>query len=552
MVMARTVHTSLGRTIPLFMALAIAGFSLLQVVSATLVVRARFSVLEVQDIEGRRNQFRTILENDAEGLERLVKSYAEWLPTFEFAESGDPVYIESNYNRQWLASQDIDAVMIISAEGKILWTSAGTFGIPSLSETGSTKPGDPLLFPRDFGSLPPTPLRGFIAYGNVAMLYVSWPITDDLNTRVPNGILVFGRMLDQATFDSFSQGDEFSVAFVPASVPLQVAMLGASVERAVLKADATEGYSIAKDALGKTRLAAYDAILDPAGRLVGYWKFCLSREWTRTASALVHWLAVLAAIAGAGVYAVSSLIIHRRMVRPILSIRNHLDVFADTLAIPARLEAVHRDEIGELAGHVNSLVDRILVQTKELDRLAGTDGLTGLANRRKLDAILDELAKKNRSARSRPDERGSTKHGLIACGLLDVDYFKAYNDLYGHGAGDEALMAIAQVIQSGAKRPGDLASRYGGEEFVVVLPDTDEAGAMEVLERIRQSVQNLGIAHEGSNVAGVVTISGGVAVLDDFNDDTSPKALLKAADRALYAAKSSGRNRVIAASTLLL
>ena len=550
--MAGTKHLSLERTIPLFMALAIAGFSLLQVASATLVVRARFSVLEVQDIEGRRNQFRVILENDTEGLERLVKSYAEWLPSHEFVESRDMEYVQSNYNRQWLTSQDIDAVLILSAGGEVLWTSAGTFGITSLSGSGKTKPGDPLLFPENFGALPPAPLRGFVAYGNVAMLYVSWPITDDLQTLAPNGILVFGRLLDQSTLDRFSQGDEFSVSFIPASVPLPTATLRASVEKAVLSADAQEGYAIGKDAFGKTRLAAYDAVLDPAGKLVGYWKFCLSREWTNTASILVRWLAILAAVAGLGVYAVASIIINRRMVRPILSIRNHLDGFADTLTIDSQLKIVHGDEIGELARHVNNLVDRVVLQTRELDRLAGTDGLTGLANRRKLDSILEDLAKKNRSARLRPDERVVSRHGIIACGLLDVDFFKSYNDHYGHAAGDEALMAIAQVIQSGAKSPGDLASRYGGEEFVVVLPDTDETGAMEVLERIRQAIADLGIPHEGSSVASMVTISAGVAVLDTFDDTNSPKALLKAADRALYSAKSGGRNRVVAASGLLL
>ncbi|MCC7701464.1 sensor domain-containing diguanylate cyclase [Janthinobacterium sp. GW460P] len=171
-----------------------------------------------------------------------------------------------------------------------------------------------------------------------------------------------------------------------------------------------------------------------------------------------------------------------------------------------------------------------------LARLANQDGLTGLANRRHFDQSL--LAEFSRA------QRENNSLGLV---LIDVDFFKQYNDIYGHVAGDECLRKLGKVVAYSMRRPGDLAARYGGEEMVILLPGTDLPGALTVAEDVRQAVQSLGIEHRG-NPLGVVTASVGVAALMPTYLENQAVELVELADKALYKAKASGRNRVCYAS----
>jgi diguanylate cyclase (GGDEF)-like protein len=169
----------------------------------------------------------------------------------------------------------------------------------------------------------------------------------------------------------------------------------------------------------------------------------------------------------------------------------------------------------------------------ELARLSALDPLTGLANRRTLDAYLTrEWARLCREDRHL---------GVLLC---DVDYFKEFNDHYGHLAGDTCLQRVATALSGAAQRSGDLVARYGGEEFILVLGMTDPAHASDVAEKARAIVMDLGLPHGRSAVAPVVTISVGVVVAA-ANDLVEPQDLLQRADQALYAAKHQGRNRVV-------
>jgi diguanylate cyclase (GGDEF)-like protein/PAS domain S-box-containing protein len=167
-----------------------------------------------------------------------------------------------------------------------------------------------------------------------------------------------------------------------------------------------------------------------------------------------------------------------------------------------------------------------------LQALVNRDGLTGLANRRCFDARLAEEFR-----------RASRQELPLALVLLDVDDFKLFNDRYGHLAGDDCLCRISRAIEGVLRRPGDLAARYGGEEIAVLLPATDDAGAMQLAEQIRVAVAALGIEHLGG-ATGVVTVSAGVSALVPSAEGDLPADLVAAADRALYRAKLAGRNRV--------
>jgi diguanylate cyclase (GGDEF)-like protein len=191
------------------------------------------------------------------------------------------------------------------------------------------------------------------------------------------------------------------------------------------------------------------------------------------------------------------------------------------------------------------LYARLADAASELRRLATTDSLTGLANRRAFERGLD--LEWRRAARRRLP---------LSLALVDVDYFKRYNDCYGHPAGDQCLKAVAAALAGNTRRAGEMAARYGGEEFALLLPHADMAEARRIAERVCEAIAALNIPHARSSAHSHVTVSIGVASMSsEFADAINASGaasnlgiashkLVEAADKALYAAKAMGRNRI--------
>ena len=176
---------------------------------------------------------------------------------------------------------------------------------------------------------------------------------------------------------------------------------------------------------------------------------------------------------------------------------------------------------------------RLLESNRELQRLTNLDGLTGLSNRRHADDFLAIEWK-----------RAMREQLPLAVLMIDVDDFKRFNDSYGHLAGDEVLRCVSQAVQFCISRPADLAARFGGEEFVAVLPATAPGGAAVIAERIRSRVEALNLPHRASSCADRITVSVGAASTVPQRG-AEPAQLIAAADAALYQAKRGGRNRVM-------
>ena len=209
----------------------------------------------------------------------------------------------------------------------------------------------------------------------------------------------------------------------------------------------------------------------------------------------------------------------------------------DEIWLETALRTTRHPDTGEIDGVV--AISRDMTEHKDLEQrlaaLATVDAVTGVANRRHFDERL-------------PDEwtRAQREGTPLSLLLIDVDQFKKFNDHYGHQAGDRCLWSIAQAIAGQARRPTDLAARYGGEEFVVLLPGTDAEGCEAVGERIRQALHDLAIAHPLNTPSRRVTISiGGATGWPSADSAAEPASLLTAADRALYAAKANGRDRLV-------
>ncbi len=201
----------------------------------------------------------------------------------------------------------------------------------------------------------------------------------------------------------------------------------------------------------------------------------------------------------------------------------------DKLVLTAKMQAMER--IAEMRAQLLATTQELETANAELKRLSLSDGLTGLANRRYLDqAIAEEVARSHRQ---------DTCFSIL---LLDIDYFKKYNDHYGHLGGDDCLKIVASILTAATRRPTDFAARYGGEEFCIVLAGTDIQGAELIAQKIVEHIREKAIPHEGISNDAILTLSIGISCKRASDPFTADDMILRA-DKGLYQAKQSGRNQ---------
>lgn len=216
---------------------------------------------------------------------------------------------------------------------------------------------------------------------------------------------------------------------------------------------------------------------------------------------------------------------------------DYLVKLPDKIELIARIQAHSRSYLAqqqrdEAFRELRELQKELEAKNVELQRLSAIDGLTGIPNRRSFD---EYIAKEWR--------RAVREETCLALLLIDIDFFKKYNDGYGHQGGDDCLRKVASALAGTMRRSSDMVARYGGEEFAVVLPNTDLDGAVVIAEELRLSVEQLALKHEFSDVGGIVSISLGAAgIPPQCGEDCA--SLIALADEALYSAKEAGRNCV--------
>ena len=362
-------------------------------------------------------------------------------------------------------------------------------------------------------------------------------IFEDVNLGSGAGLL----MLDG------QDGTPLAKAGGDAADPVIEPALAADIKRSLLhnQASGSAAYP-AKGAQGGY-LAVYSQVAGTSWFVIGTIPFealTTEAQAVRDQFVLVGLLCFAAAIALAALIA-------RSIARPLDALVHSMRE-TETGNYAKRMQAEGKDELTVLAQKFNEMAskvdqhhllleERVVERTRDLaaanDKLAAlsmTDGLTGIANRRRFDEAL--AAELQRAARSRSP---------LALVLLDVDFFKTYNDLYGHQEGDACLRRLARLLESHTRRAGDLAARYGGEEFALIAADTDTAAAVALAGALRAAFEALQLPHEGSPL-GCITASFGVAVVVP-DEDSTPEALVRMADQAMYRAKGQGRNQVVLA-----
>ena len=276
--------------------------------------------------------------------------------------------------------------------------------------------------------------------------------------------------------------------------------------------------------------------LDRLYKILTHFQIAETLNQAEKAKRKVRAIVVVAFLLGAGVAIVTSTIVVRSIVQP-LSVLEKGVAHLGNGDFSHRINLTNQDELGQLAVAFNLMIAKLEQSQTALKNLATLDELTGVYNRREFNLQL-----KNELERS-----GRYGHCFTLL-LLDIDYFKKLNDTYGHQAGDLALRKIAALFKQ-EFRDLDRVSRYGGEEFIVILSDTSSATAYVVAERIRQLISTHAIPIDKNQTVNV-TVSGGLATFP--KDGIEAKSLIHCADQALYAAKYSGRNQIIVYDSLIV
>ena len=372
---------------------------------------------------------------------------------------------------------------------------------------------------------------------------------DDVNLGSGSAMFVFDADAGKVAVDAFNGSGSGSGAAAPAPASELTAELRRSLHR-----NGRSGvvvYSGDKGARGdKKYVAAYAQVANTGWFVVGTIPVSAltgAAQSARDRNLLIGLAALLVSIA-------SGLVLARSISKPLASLARGMRALAGG-SYAGHVTPEGSDELAALARQFNDMAGRIELDRMRLEELLGqrsgelaaanatlaaqsvTDGLTGIANRRRFDEVLaDELARAARAS------------APLALLMLDVDFFKHYNETCGHQQGDECLRRIGGLLQSHARRASDLEARFGGAQFVLIAYDTDNAGALALGESIRASLEALQMAHAGSPLGRVTASIGVVSVVPD--DTTSIAAMLRMADAAMARAKKMGRNRVAGAPRL--
>jgi diguanylate cyclase (GGDEF)-like protein len=490
------------------------------------VIFPSFEDLEHQNARDNMSRVVQALDGEVKHLDRFLVDWSSWDDTVAFVESEDPAYVKSNLNEETFANANIDVIYILNADGKVMYgkcydaDSEAFIDVPDFPKDvfpeghelifRRGEPGDPVLLSK----------AGIIKTSRGLLVVASRPILTSKNEGPVRGTLFMGRFLDEGAIKNIKE--KTRVAF-------SLTLLGG-------KGMTPEMRSIAEGMVpaspfpvrrrGENRIAVYAVYPDLRHRPLILIAADMPASILIKGRQTVAYAMLFSLAAVALIIVVLAILVNRIVLRPISGLTKHILDATASGPKPGRMETGRSDEIGALIRRYNALLDEIDRQKAELERSAIRDGLTGLYNHRYItNRLAQEVA---RCVRYKDD---------LAIIFLDLDHFKRINDTFGHATGDEVLRAVAVAIR-GSLRASDLVGRYGGEEFLAILPNQRSEGAMVAAERVRRAVESLSFSDESLRV----TISGGIATLDPGG---RPEDLIARSDERLYRAKEEGRNRIV-------
>ena len=506
------------------------SFGLMAAVSLYLLQRsleASYQSIEQRELASHMSRVVQSIESELEHLNSLTRDWAVWSDMYRYVNHPDPAWAQDNIGAESLVTASLSMIMVYDRQGRMLHFNTNS----QLNQPSGNVPAGRGLQASPYIALIKNantrPACGLMK-SEIGLMLSCWAhIRRSDASGEFSGSVVMGRLLDADLLAKLSKRTQ---------LPFELKEFGESTPGMLV----WPGF-IASSLIGPGEVRSSQEpglyhlafpVQDLLKRDVALLTMSVSRDvheqgllvYQQVRRQLLWTALIMASLMAAAV--------HLLLVRRLRRFTQQLVALAKTQAWKTRIKVRGSDELSTLSNHVNHLLSLIETQVETLQQLSLTDAMTGLTNRRGFDERLAlELSNKC---------RGERKLALL---MLDVDHFKLYNDHYGHPAGDAALQLVAQVLQAALRRAGDLAARIGGEEFALLLPETDADGVQEVVKRLREQLQQLALPHAASPVAPVLTLSMGIA----FADDETPAALMARVDRALYQAKQDGRDRAVLA-----
>ena len=506
-------------------ALFFVGFALTCSLGIAILVRnlgSDFAEMERTEAFRLNDQLVRNFKAELEHLNELNTDWADWAGMYTFAQNLSPEFAESEVGTGALASAKLSFVAIFDNHYRrsFLRAAAGLTDHESNKGLTSTLEAMQRLY-----AVQGTAKTCSLHAADHEIYLLCWQyIRRSDGSGEPHGTLLMGRLLDDEILQRIrnQSGLDFEIEKTLAdTVP--------SNSRAA-------GSTVSTDALvlgGPDKHMLMGRMLDASGQPVFLFHIRLPADIERSGRQIT-WRVVTVVVVGAllsGVVLVLGM--QYVLVRRLQLLERQLRDAGAAGGWPEQIAAPPgTDEIATLGQTVNQMLRALREQGQALEQLSLTDALTRVSNRRAFDRGLAAAMSLSR--------RSGAPLSLL---VLDVDHFKAYNDLYGHPAGDGVLVAIGRILREAASRPTDLAARIGGEEFAILLPDTTLEGAVRVAGKIHEALAALAMAHAGSSVSERITVSIGVAqaIPQEAADEFVARA-----DKSTYAAKNAGRNRTCA------
>lgn len=486
-------------------------------------MEAEFAEMERADLVEDMDRVLKVMDASVGALTSQTRDWAEWTEMYAYVQAPQrhQAWVTRNLDEQALDTADLSFVDVLDAQGQVILSvrSAGASAAVKLDAALRGTLAQAL-------HLPDAPTRcGLVPQAQALALVCAGRITRNDRTGDTVGVVLMGRMVDARRVGQWQE-----------QVGMDLRLLGAKAMPAaaqrwngVLAAHRLGPRDMAVQVLDQHNLS-YLPLHGLDGQPVATLESSAPRELYVRTQALQSRVIVQAMLSALCIAVLLAAAVHWLLVRRLRTFKAQLQDLASAAAWSRRVRVPGQDELSVLASEVNLMLEMIEGQVNDLTAQSMTDALTALPNRRAFDMRLAlEFGRAHRQS-----------HALSLL-VLDVDFFKRFNDRYGHPAGDAALRAVAEVLGAACTRAEDLAARMGGEEFAVLLPNTPMDGAVDIALRIERLLAAKAIAHADSDASAHLTISIGIASI--HAKDATAHALVRRADRALYAAKAQGRNR---------
>lgn len=498
------------------------GFGLMAIIAfESLYTRLQHGFIEIEHKQamGQMTQLTHNLNNELRRLDLLSTSWARWDAMIQFVQQPTDDFILRQIIPGALQTPGLKFLFILDKQGNTLFSDA--------FDSVAGREENPSSFQKIIANVKHrinNPIEGKtcgLDISTVDAVLVCWkPVQSSDHAGADVGTLVMGQLIDDSMLKRIQDqsGSTFEISLLLSQINKEPLIPSASIESGKIEFSKKEPnilttslYNLVGQPILKVRLQFSNDVRHQGTKII--WE-------VMRVLLLITLLTSLTLLVG----------VHFLVIRRLRTMETELNSIWSKGRWTGRLSIKgNKDEISQLGHAINRMLTLIRKQMLVLELNAHTDSLTQIANRRSFDqrlAIEMSLHKRN--------------HTPLSVLILDVDYFKRYNDYYGHPAGDEVLKTVGKVLSQIACRPSDLPARIGGEEFAIILPATDLEGANFLAEKIKGQLESQQIPHANSLVSNYVTISIGVTTAGDEDGN----AFMQRADKAVYNAKQAGRNRI--------